>query len=233
MAEMLAIVEIAKRLRLDSTTVRRLIAKQKDALQLTLRRGKSDKLFLSKEDAERLIASYEARRGQAVVEEPESDTATYDRYGFFYLIQLVPEALPNRVKIGFADNVEKRLAEHQTAAPTAKIVRSWPCKRSWDYAAMDSVTRNNCKLVLNEVYEGEIQGFIDRAAAFFAVMPHPESERELSEYSPLYESRADAEEESLNSSPMAAQAAAPNTTSAPEATDARLLARGPHQKTAG
>jgi hypothetical protein len=122
-----------------------------------------------------------------MVAEGESDTATYDRHGYFYLIQLVPEALPNRVKVGLADNVETRLSQHQTAAPTAKIVRSWPCKRSWDFAAMDSVTRNGCKLVLNEVYEGDIQGFVDRAEAFFAVMPHPDSERELSEHSPLYD----------------------------------------------
>jgi hypothetical protein len=40
------IADIAKRLRLDFTTVRRLIAKEKDALQITLRRGKGDKFFL-------------------------------------------------------------------------------------------------------------------------------------------------------------------------------------------
>lgn len=52
---------------------------------------------------------------------------------------------------------------------------------------MDSVTKEGCKLVLNEVYEGEVQGFIERAEQFFAVMPNPDSERELSEHSPLYE----------------------------------------------
>jgi hypothetical protein len=190
MPDLVGIADVAKRLRLDFTTVRRLIAKEKDALQITLRRGKGDKLFLSSEDAEKLIASYEARRGGVEVAPEESDTATYDRHGYFYLVQLVPEALPNRVKLGFADNVERRLAEHQTAAPTAKVLKSWPCKRSWDFAAMDSITRTGCKLVLNEVYEGEIQGFIDRAEVFFAVMPHPDSERELSEYSPLSEANA-------------------------------------------
>lgn len=52
---------------------------------------------------------------------------------------------------------------------------------------MDSITRTGCKLVLNEVYEGDIQGFIERADAFFGVMPHPDSEQELSEHSPSYE----------------------------------------------
>ena len=53
---------------------------------------------------------------------------------------------------------------------------------------MASITREGCKLVLNEVLEGEVQGFIDRGDRFFATMPAPDSERELSEYSPLYES---------------------------------------------
>ncbi len=96
MPDLVGIADVAKRLRLDFTTVRRLIAKEKDALQITLRRGKGDKLFLSREDAEKLIASYEARRGGVEVAPEESDTATYDRHGYFYLIQLVPEALVPR-----------------------------------------------------------------------------------------------------------------------------------------
>jgi hypothetical protein len=154
-------------------------------LQIETHRGKGDKLLLSKDDADRLIASYEARRGP--LQGSAEEVAKFDRYGHFYIIQLVPEALPNRVKIGFADNVERRLAEHHTAAPTARLVKAWPCKRSWDYAAMDSVTREGCKLVLNEVFEGDVGGFVERAEKFFAVMPNPDSERELSEYSPLYE----------------------------------------------
>jgi T5orf172 domain-containing protein len=190
---MVTISEIAKRIGVDTTTVRRLIAKESEALGLALQRGKGDRLLLSAADAESLVASWEARRGPIVSSGDVAETAKYDRYGYFYIIQLVPEALPNRVKIGFADNVEKRLTEHQTAAPTAKLLKSWPCKRSWDYAAMDSITRSGCKLVLNEVFEGEIQGFLERGDAFFAVMPSPDTEKELSEHSPLYvaDSRAD------------------------------------------
>ncbi len=186
MAELIGIPEIAKRLGVDGGTVRRLIARENGTLKLTIIRGKSGYFLLSKEDADRLIASYEARRGPAA--EVDEDSSGFDTYGCFYIIQLVPEALPNRVKIGFADNVEQRLTQHKTAAPTAKLLKAWPCKRSWDYAVMDSITREGCKLVLNEVFEGDIQGFIDRGDRFFAMMPTPDSERELSEHSPLYES---------------------------------------------
>lgn len=189
MSDMVGMTELAKRLQVDSGTVRRLIARESEALQLTVHRGKQDRLFLSREDADKLIASYEGRRGP--ISPTEEDAAKFDRYGSFYIIQLVPEALPNRVKIGYADNVDQRLNEHRTAAPTAKLLKSWPCKRSWDYAAMDSITREGCKLVLNEVYEGEIKGFVERADRFFTLMPNPNNEKELSEHSPLYEQEED------------------------------------------
>jgi hypothetical protein len=185
MSEMVSIPEIAKRLKVEGGTVRRFIARENEELGIVLHRGKSDKLLMSREDAERLISAYESRRGPISQSE---DASKYDRFGFFYIIQLVPEVLPNRVKIGFADDVERRLAEHQTAAPTAKLFKSWPCKRSWDYAAMDSITREGCKLVLNEVYEGDLEGFVSRGNAFFNIMPTPDVERDLSEYSPLYNS---------------------------------------------
>jgi len=63
---------------------------------------------------------------------------------------------------------------------------------------MDSITREGCKLVLNEVYEGDIAGFLERAERFFALMPNPENEKELSEHSPLYAPEEDEEEGSGN-----------------------------------
>jgi hypothetical protein len=185
MPELVGLAEIAARLTVDVRTVRRLIAQESQVLAIEIQRGKGDKVLLSKDDAERLIASYLARRGPQVGSLEE--TAKFDRFGYFHLIQLIPEAIPNRIKIGFADNVERRLIEHRTAAPTAKLLKAWPCKRSWDYAAMDSITREGCRLVLNEVFEGEVDGFLRRADAFFAVMPNPDTQRELSEHSPLFE----------------------------------------------
>ncbi len=89
MAEMVNIPEIAKRIGVDVTTVRRLTAKESDDLQLVLHRGKGDHTFLSRDDADKLIASYQARRGP-ISANPE-EAAKYDRYGYFYLIQLVRE----------------------------------------------------------------------------------------------------------------------------------------------
>lgn len=188
MSDQVSFKDIASRLQVDQTTVRRLIQRSGARLGISVQKGRSPGRnamwanFLSCEDAERLIAHYESRN---LAPDEMSTEETFQTFGFFYIIQLVPEALPNRVKLGYTDNLQQRLADHQTAAPTARLLTSWPCKRSWDYAAMDSITRSGCKLVLNEVYEGEVQGFIDRGAAFFAVMPKPDVRKELSEHSPL------------------------------------------------
>ena len=158
-------------------------------LEITRRKTPSSKgslvNCLSREDADKLKSFFDQRQNY------EFDSGASDisvqRYGYFYLIQLVPEALPNRVKIGYTDNLEQRLNEHRTAAPTSTLLKSWECKRSWDQAAMDSITRENCKKVLNEVYEGEIDGFIERGDQFFNHMPNSTDEVEFSEHSPLNE----------------------------------------------
>jgi len=68
-----------------------------------------------------------------------STNAVTTEAGFFYAIQLVPDLDPNRVKLGFADSVEIRLAQHRTSAPTARLLKSWPCKRNWERTVMDAL----------------------------------------------------------------------------------------------
>ena len=189
MTDNYSIKQVAQELGIDPTTVRRLIEKVGPQLGIEVRKGRAATSnakwshFLTRDDADKLITYYRAK--EAVTPDRPPTGEPVSEYGVFYIIQLVPEALPNRIKVGYTDNLEKRLAEHQTAAPTARVIGSWPCKRSWDYAAMDSVTRTGCAWVLNEVFEGDPQGFLDRAEAFFALMPRTSSERPLSEHSPL------------------------------------------------
>ncbi|HBC3449576.1 TPA: GIY-YIG nuclease family protein [Vibrio parahaemolyticus] len=139
---------------------------------------------LSKDNADSLISALDQRGSSSPT---SAVSSTVQRFGYFYLLQLVPEALPNRFKIGYTDNLEQRLNEHRTSAPTSKLIKSWNCKRSWDYAAMDSITREGCELVLNEVFEGDLEGFITRGDVFFQNMPSPETEIQLSKHSPVRE----------------------------------------------
>jgi len=92
--------------------------------------------------------------------------------GFFYIIQIVPDLDPLRVKLGFSSNVEGRLQAHRTAAPTAKLAKSWPCRRSWEIAAMASITKDGCELIANEVYIcKDVDKLTSNGDKFFEIMP--------------------------------------------------------------
>lgn len=107
--------------------------------------------------------------------------------GYFYVIQLVPELDPRRVKLGFTIDIKDRLAQHRTAAPTAKVLKTWPCRRSWEQCAIDSLSSISagCKHIMNEVYECfSFDELFERGDSFFNCLPHPGKRPELSEYSP-------------------------------------------------
>jgi hypothetical protein len=101
------------------------------------------------------------------------------------VIRLVPELDPRRVKLGFADEVNSRLTQHRTAAPTAVVIKTWPCKRSWEGTVMDCLSSYSCKLILNEVFEcDDVDDLLRRGDALFALLPPPERRPPLSTVSP-------------------------------------------------
>jgi hypothetical protein len=105
--------------------------------------------------------------------------------GFFYFIQLVPELEPRRIKLGFADNVANRLQQHRTSAPTAKVLKYWPCRRTWERTAIDAVAAAGGALILNEVFEfQDVEAAIQRADQFFSLLPKPSTRNDVAEHSP-------------------------------------------------
>lgn len=105
--------------------------------------------------------------------------------GFFYVIQLVPELDPKRIKLGFAIDVNDRLSQHRTAAPTAKTLHSWPCRRAWETTVMDCLSTVACRHILNEVFEcNALDELIEKGNALFGMLPNPKGRPELSEHSP-------------------------------------------------
>jgi hypothetical protein len=110
--------------------------------------------------------------------------------GVFYVVQVVPELDPNRIKLGFAEDATNRLAQHRTAAPTAKLLKSWPCKRSWEWTIIDALSTAGCKLILNEVYECcDLRGLLAQGDQLFAMLPDPRKPVPLSEASPNFNSK--------------------------------------------
>jgi hypothetical protein len=170
---MVSIRTVAGELGVHKDYALRLAKKRAADLGITLHHGKRNALSLTREDADRLIADYQPRSSLAA---PTDDVLRLNGFGYFYIIQLHPDDLPTRLKIGYTDNLDVRQSDHRTSAPTLKVLRWWPCKRTWEEAARASITREGCRRVGgdgSEVFDGDVQGFLDRAEAFFAIMPRP------------------------------------------------------------
>jgi hypothetical protein len=68
-------------------------------------------------------------------------------------------------------DLDGRLQKHRCAAPFAQYLKSWPCKRVWERAAIDCVT-SGCERLHTEVFRvGSLEQLISRAQAFFSMMP--------------------------------------------------------------
>ena len=126
-------------------------------------------LALSIEDAETII---EMRQSEGYSMGDKIGNVLNGEDGYFYIIQLIPEFNPNRIKLGFATGIDARLKSHKTSAPTAILLKSWACKRIWENAAISSITRIECKLIGGEVYDCDnLNNLLARAEAFFSCMP--------------------------------------------------------------
>jgi len=179
-----SIKELAKRLGMDKSHARRYV----------LKLGFKPQKRRTPDSANQLTLTVTAPEAEAIVQQrldqgflPSDKAVPYD-VRFFYVIQLVPELAPLRVKLGFANDMSDRLAQHRTSAPTATIVKTWPCRRTWEVTAMDALTAGGARLILNEVFEvDDLQDLVQRGDSFFASLPAPAAKLPLAPHSP-YES---------------------------------------------
>lgn len=164
--------ELAHELGLDRSNMRKYILKHGFTPSTIRTNEYSDGrnqavLALSLEDAE-AVRALRSKQGFGVSSCEPLDNG----HGFFYVIQLVPDLDPLRVKLGWTNNVLSRLDAHRTAAPTAELVKSCPCRKTWEMAAIHSVTRIDCHNIGNEVYRCDnLEALITRCDVFFALMP--------------------------------------------------------------
>lgn len=124
--EMVPIKKIAEELGVNKDYALRLVKRRSTALGLRPQRGRRNAVSLSRDDADRLIRDY---RPRLPIPASGNEIAKHSDFGYFYIIQLHPDDLPDRLKIGYTDNLDVRLSDHRTSAPTLELVRSWPCKR--------------------------------------------------------------------------------------------------------
>lgn len=186
-----SIKDLAKRLGMDRSHARRYVMKLGYSFhkRRTPESGSQLTLCVTSAGADE-IAAQRADKGFAA-----STVVAISDVGVFYVIQLVPDLDPKRLKLGFAESLEQRLSQHRTAAPTARVLRAWPCKRSWESTAIDALTREGCQLILNEVFEcDEPTTLVTRGDAFFSMLPAPDVRAPLATASPLNSTARDGED---------------------------------------
>lgn len=184
-----SIQELAQRLGMDRSHARRYVLKLGYSFhkRRTADSGRQLTLCVTEFEAGE-IAAHRANQGFTA-----STVVVVSDVGVFYVIQLVPELDPRRLKLGFAESLEQKLAQHRTAAATARVFQAWPCKRSWELTAIDALTAVGCRLILNEVFEcDDPDALIQRGEAFFRMLPLPTERSPLSESSPLIEKGSEA-----------------------------------------
>lgn len=99
--------------------------------------------------------------------------------GVFYIVAACPDLSPHRIKLGFTTSIDARMADYFTIAPTAEVVKTYPCKFAWEKAAMASITRIGCKQIGVEIFDCDsVEDLVARADAFFALMPSFEQDEE-------------------------------------------------------
>jgi hypothetical protein len=131
-------------------------------------------LVLSKEQAV-LVRQIRQSQGFEIGGENNNVPIIRTDTGIFYIIQLVPLLSPARIKLGYTINIKNRLRSHRTTCPNAKVLEQYPCKEAWEMAAIDSITREGCTLVGNEVYDtNSIEQLMEQANQFFSIMPERE-----------------------------------------------------------
>ncbi len=127
-------------------------------------------LAVTQADAERIVAQ---RKADGFLQAGQPLERRHD--GFFYAIQPEPVIMPARIKLGIATDVPSRLATYRTIVPDAVCLKIWPCKATWECAAMDAMTREGCRHVAGEVYDCEdCAALVRRGDAFFRLMPGAE-----------------------------------------------------------
>lgn len=173
------ISDLANELKIDRSNLRKYVL-SKGLTPIRVRNPKAGNqlmIALLLEDAE---AVKEMRSSEGYAANPDApERVIPPDWGHFYIVQLVPELDPKRIKLGFSSNIQSRFRSHRVSAPTAKLLGTWDCKRGWEQAAISSVTRDGCELISNETFTYDnVMELENRAEDFFAIMPEAVNKNE-------------------------------------------------------
>lgn len=124
---------------------------------------------LAEDDAQAVRMLVRLTGAQPKQNSPSQDKPS-NQQGWFYVVQPVP-AVPNQIKLGYTNNLNRRLGEYRSSCPYARIAAQWPCLRRWEKTAMDAMTFD-CTQLGAEVYDvPDVGKLIQLGERFFGLLP--------------------------------------------------------------
>lgn len=168
MQEYVTLKEIAEKIGLDRSNVRKWVLSNGFSF-VKIRDNETRQLVnaLTIEDAERAI-ELRLHNGFTLSNSKETAQVIDNNAGFFYVVVLMPDLAPNRIKIGFANSIQSRLSAHRTTCPQLELIKSWPCQRNFEAAAIAAAINDDCMLYGGEVYDTQsIEKVVNRLDSFF------------------------------------------------------------------
>lgn len=161
--------ELAKDLRMHKTHVKAFATKHGFHITRVRTRaaGNQETLAVTATDADALREIRQQWIGASISSEQNGK-------GWFYVVQVLPEIDVARVKLGFATDSQQRLNSYRTICPSATIVKTWPCRFTWEQCAIASLTRIECQQIGQELFHcDDLSRLIERGDTFFSLLPNP------------------------------------------------------------
>lgn len=170
--DLIAVSELADELGMHRNAILKSVRRLgiEPVMQRDAERGGQRVAMVTTVEATVIREAYATRR-RAGADASGDDEAFAAEDGRFYLIQLEPEHDPGRFKVGFTTDLDGRLRHHRCSAPFAQYKKHWPCRRTWERAAIDCMT-DGLERLHTEVFRGpSLDAVLARGERFFSLMP--------------------------------------------------------------
>lgn len=154
MESVVVIRDLAEELGMDRSRLRKYVLDMgiKPALVRDQKGRNQAMLAITAEEAD-LVRQHRSDAGYRIGEVARIVQASQ---GFFYVARMDGQARPNRVKFGFTLSLDSRMETYRTSSPEVELLSSWPCKRTWESAVLDSLAgKDGCVNVSGEVFDVE------------------------------------------------------------------------------
>lgn len=128
------------------------------------------------EEAERIRVEILRRRSRSTTKIETDTSGAGSDVGEFYAVVVDP-VRPCRIKLGFSADLGRRLNDYRIIAPEARVLFSYPCRRTWEFTSIAVLTNlDGCTKIGAELYDvADVDALVERAEMFFELLPTPDA----------------------------------------------------------